>query len=59
MLVLYSPWGAVLAGRVQVLLHALIVVNLCGHWNGHGLSIVTTVTQRVLRRPAESERKKG
>lgn len=55
-LVLSSPWGAVLAGGVQVLLHALIVVNLCGHWNGYGLSIVTTVTQRGFRRPAERER---
>lgn len=58
-MVVYSPWRAVLAGRVQVLLHALIVVNLCGHWNGHGLSVVTTVTQGVFRRPAASERKKG
>lgn len=53
-----TPWGAVLAGRVQVLLQSLIVVNLCGNWNGHGLAIVTTVTRRVIRRPAKRERKK-
>lgn len=43
---------------MQVLLYTLIIVNLCGHRNGYGLSIVTTVARRVLRRPAESERKK-
>lgn len=31
-----SPWGLVLGGRLQVLLDALVVMHLRGHWDGDG-----------------------
>ena len=44
-----------MAGRLEVLLHALVVVNLSGDWDGHGLAIVTGVTRQAFTEPAEEE----
>lgn len=41
--------------ELEVLLHALVVVNLRGDWNGYRLPIVAIVTPRKLTRPAENE----
>lgn len=48
----HSLWRARLTWELEVLLHALVVVNLCGDWNGYGLPIVAP---RKLTRPAENE----
>ena len=39
---LHSPWGLVLGGRLQVLLDALVVVHLRGHWDGNRCSAPAT-----------------
>lgn len=51
----HSLWRAFLTWELEVLLHALVVLNLCGDWNGCGLPIVAIVTPRKLTRPAENE----
>lgn len=45
--------------ELEVLLHALVIVNLCGDRNGCRLPIVAIVTPRKLTRPAENEPKNG
>lgn len=57
----YRPWGAVLFRRVEVLLHALVVVDLGGDWDRQGLTVVsiaaTVVTSRELTGPANNSEK--
>lgn len=43
----YGPWRAILLGRVEVLLHALVVLELSGDRDGQRLTMVALVTATV------------
>lgn len=55
------PWWAVLFGGVEVLLHALVVLDLGGDWDRQWLTMVAIatpiVTSRELAGPANNSEK--
>lgn len=43
----YRPWWAILFGRMEVLLHALVVLDLGGDWDRQWLTMVSITTNIV------------